>query len=69
VDLTAPREETRCGRRELACHVVDPEETTMSTADVSSRDAHEIPQVGNIDWPSWYAEYVVAEQAGTELPT
>ena len=41
----------------------------MSTADVSSRDAHEIPQVGNIDWPSWYAEYVVAEQAGTELPT
>jgi catechol 2,3-dioxygenase-like lactoylglutathione lyase family enzyme len=20
------------------------------------------------DWPDWYAEYVVAEQAGTELP-
>jgi hypothetical protein len=21
------------------------------------------------DWPSWYAEYMVAEQAGKELPT
>ena len=21
------------------------------------------------DWPDWYAEYIVAEQAGTELPT
>ena len=21
------------------------------------------------DWPSWYAAYMVAEQAGTELPT
>jgi catechol 2,3-dioxygenase-like lactoylglutathione lyase family enzyme len=21
------------------------------------------------DWPGWYAEYMVAEQAGTELPT
>ena len=21
------------------------------------------------NWPDWYAEYMVAEQAGTELPT
>jgi hypothetical protein len=21
------------------------------------------------DWPDWYARYMVAEQAGTELPT
>ena len=21
------------------------------------------------DWPAWYAAYMVAEQAGTELPT
>ena len=21
------------------------------------------------DWPDWYAEYMVREQAGTELPT
>ena len=21
------------------------------------------------DWPGWYAAYMVAEQAGTELPT
>ncbi|HEX9540321.1 MAG TPA: hypothetical protein VGA04_19340 [Streptosporangiaceae bacterium] len=21
------------------------------------------------DWPDWYAAYMVAEQAGTELPT
>jgi hypothetical protein len=21
------------------------------------------------DWPNWYAEYMVAEQAGRELPT
>jgi len=21
------------------------------------------------DWPAWYASYMVAEQAGTDLPT
>ena len=24
---------------------------------------------GDENWPDWYAEYMVAEQAGTELPT
>ena len=23
----------------------------------------------DVNWPDWYAEYMVAEQAGTELPT
>jgi hypothetical protein len=28
-------------------------------------------RIGEADpnWPDWYAEYMVAEQAGTELPT
>jgi hypothetical protein len=28
-------------------------------------------RIGTADpnWPDWYAEYMVAEQAGTELPT
>jgi hypothetical protein len=28
-------------------------------------------RIGQADqnWPDWYAEYMVAEQAGTELPT
>jgi hypothetical protein len=28
-------------------------------------------RIGTADpnWPDWYAEYVVAEQAGTKLPT
>jgi catechol 2,3-dioxygenase-like lactoylglutathione lyase family enzyme len=28
-------------------------------------------RIGNVDpnWPDWYAEYMAAEQAGTELPT
>jgi hypothetical protein len=25
--------------------------------------------VADENWPDWYAEYMVAEQAGTELPT
>ena len=33
--------------------------------------AHEQRQGGqyDADWPGWYAAYMVAEQAGTELPT
>ena len=32
--------------------------------------AHEA-RTGEVDanWPDWYAEYMVAEQAGTKLPT
>ena len=26
-------------------------------------------RVRDEDWPSWYASYMVAEQAGTDLPT
>jgi hypothetical protein len=22
-----------------------------------------------VDWPDWYAEYIVGEQAGSELPS
>jgi hypothetical protein len=27
-----------------------------------------IPGAADPDWPDWYAEYMVAGQAGTELP-
>jgi catechol 2,3-dioxygenase-like lactoylglutathione lyase family enzyme len=58
---------------------VDATETAFaSTADLASalrraaaaHGEHE-KRIGQSDenWPDWYAEYVVAEQAGTELPT
>jgi hypothetical protein len=38
-----------------------------------AKDAHgeHEKRTGEADenWPDWYAEYMVAEQAGTELPT
>jgi hypothetical protein len=27
-----------------------------------------IPSEADANWPAWYARYMVAEQAGTELP-
>ena len=56
-----------------------PAETTFgSAADLASalrraeaaHGEHE-KQIGHADpdWPDWYAQYMVAEQAGTELPT
>jgi hypothetical protein len=44
-----------------------------STADLESalrraEDAHRRSSQ-NDDWPTWYAAYMVAEQAGTDLPT
>jgi len=58
---------------------IDSHSTTFaSTSDLASalrraeaaHGAHET-RIGqrHADWPSWYAEYMVAEQAGTELPT
>jgi catechol 2,3-dioxygenase-like lactoylglutathione lyase family enzyme len=58
---------------------VDPAATTFGSAsDLASamrrasvaHGEHE-KRIGEADanWPAWYAEYMVAEQAGTELPT
>ena len=58
---------------------VDPAETSFASAsDVASalrrasaaHGKHE-QRIGAADpnWPDWYAEYIVAEQAGTKLPT
>ena len=54
---------------------IDPAATSFGSAsDLASAEAahgkHE-KRIGKADpnWPDWYAEYVVAEQAGTELPT
>jgi catechol 2,3-dioxygenase-like lactoylglutathione lyase family enzyme len=49
----------------------------VSTADLASalrraaaaHSEHESRSGQNEDWPSWYAAYMVAEQAGTELST
>jgi hypothetical protein len=37
----------------------------------TAHGAHEKRMGGEYDvnWPDWYAAYMVAEQAGTELPT
>ncbi len=59
---------------------IDAAETAFaSTADLASalrraataHGEHEKRAGGEYDenWPDWYAEYMVAEQAGTELPT
>jgi hypothetical protein len=36
----------------------------------SAAHGHHEEQIGHADpdWPDWYAEYMVSEQAGTELP-
>ena len=58
---------------------VDPDKTTFaSIADVASalrraaaaHGEHEKRNGGqhDVNWPDWYAEYIVAEQAGKELP-
>ena len=43
---------------------------TMRRASVAHGE-HEQREGGeyDVDWPDWYAAYMVAEQAGTELPT
>jgi len=47
----------------------------VSTADLESalrraEGAHREHRSGQVeDWPTWYAAYMVAEQAGTDLPT
>ena len=58
---------------------VDPAETTFaSTADLASAlrraaAAHGEHEAGtgkeDADWPDWYADYMVREQAGIELPS
>jgi hypothetical protein len=36
----------------------------------SAAHGHHEERIGHADpdWPDWYAEYMVSEQAGTELP-
>jgi catechol 2,3-dioxygenase-like lactoylglutathione lyase family enzyme len=59
---------------------VDPSTTTYSSANdleqaliraATAHGEHEEREGGQRDeqWPTWYAAYMVAEQAGTELPT
>jgi hypothetical protein len=40
----------------------------MSTAEDRSSDA-KLEVIVIPEWPDWYARYMVAAQAGTELPT
>ena len=58
---------------------VDPATTTYSSADdlqealiraATAHGEHEAREGGERDeqWPVWYAAYMVAEQAGAELP-
>ena len=58
---------------------VDPSETTFSSAGdlaralerASAAHGEHEKRIGKADpdWPAWYAEYMVREQAGEELPT
>ena len=40
-----------------------------STASVAHGEHEQRIGAADPDWPAWYASYMVAEQAGTELPT
>jgi hypothetical protein len=42
-------------------------ENALRRAEAAHRELHRSDQ--NEDWPTWYAAYMVAEQAGTDLPT
>jgi hypothetical protein len=58
---------------------VDPAATSFASASdlagamrrASAAHGEHEKRIGRADpnWPDWYAEYMVAEQAGTELPT
>ena len=58
---------------------VDPAATSFGSASdlasamrrASAAHGEHEKRIGEADanWPDWYAEYMVAEQAGTELPT
>ena len=58
---------------------VDPAVTSFTSASdlagamrrASAAHGEHEKRIGQADpnWPDWYAEYMVAEQAGTELPT
>jgi catechol 2,3-dioxygenase-like lactoylglutathione lyase family enzyme len=41
----------------------------MRRASVAHGEHEQRIGAADADWPSWYARYMVAEQAGTELPT
>jgi hypothetical protein len=43
--------------------------TAMRRASVAHREHEQRIGAADPDWPDWYAGYMVAEQAGTELPT
>jgi hypothetical protein len=41
----------------------------MRRASVAHGEHEKRIGAADANWPAWYAEYMVAEQAGTELPT
>jgi hypothetical protein len=41
----------------------------MSSTQVRSETAIETPRARDADWPDWYAEYIVRERAGKQLPS
>jgi catechol 2,3-dioxygenase-like lactoylglutathione lyase family enzyme len=43
--------------------------SAMRRAEVAHAEHEKRTGQADPDWPGWYAEYMVAEQAGTELPT
>jgi hypothetical protein len=43
--------------------------SAMRRAEVAHAEHEKRTGQADPDWPGWYAEYMLAEQAGTELPT
>jgi catechol 2,3-dioxygenase-like lactoylglutathione lyase family enzyme len=43
--------------------------SAMRRAEAAHGEHEKRTGAADADWPDWYAEYMVAEQAGTELPT
>ena len=44
-------------------------ESALRRAEAAHRETEAGGRAKTRDWPAWYAAYLVAEQAGTELPT
>jgi hypothetical protein len=67
------------GASETASGRIDPGPTSFTSASdlagalrrASAAHGEHEKRIGHADpnWPDWYAEYMVAEQAGAELPT
>ena len=59
------------GRKAAATSFRSPRDLAAALRRAETAHAEHEKRTGESDpnWPDWYAEYIVAEQAGTDLPS